>query len=410
MTQETVDTLIIGGGQAGLALSAHLSRQGVPHLVVERHRIAERWRSERWDSLVANGPAWHDRFPDLSFDDIDPDSFATKGRIVSYFEAFAEKIKSPIRCGVEVTALVEKPDGSGFRCETSQGVIEARQVVAATGPFQKPIIPAVVPPEAGILQLHSNAYRNPGQLPEGAVLVVGAGSSGAQIADELLRAGRKVYLSIGPHDRPPRAYRGKDFCWWLGALGQWDAKTREPGMEHVTISVSGAQGGHTVDFRQLAARGMVLLGRAQAVENGVLRIADDLGRNLAAGDANYLSVLDTADAYIASNGLDFPEEPGARALLPDPDCVINPLLQLDLAAEGITSIVWATGFALDFSWIKADAFDAKGRPDHERGVSKVPGLYFLGLAWLSRRASPFIWGVWHDAAYLAEQIAERRRA
>lgn len=407
MSVEKIDTLIIGGGQAGLALSEHLGKRGLPHLIVERHRIAERWRSERWDSLVANGPAWHDRFPSLAFDDCAPDSFATKDRIVSYFETFAQQINAPIRCGVEVTKLTKKADGSGFVAETSAGVVEAKNVVAATGPFQRPIIPTVVPDSAGITQLHSAGYRNPAQLPEGAVLVVGAGSSGAQIADELHRAGKKVYLSVGPHDRPPRAYRGKDFVWWLGALGQWDAKTREPGMEHVTISVSGAYGGHTVDFRRLAERGITLVGRAEKFADGALSFADDVGKNVAGGDANYLSVLDTADAYIAAKGLDFPLEPDARTIGPDPDCVKNPIRTLNLAEAGITSIIWATGFALDFGWMQVDAFDDQGRPDHDRGVSKEPGVYFLGLAWLSRRASPFIWGVWHDADYLAGHIASR---
>lgn len=408
MANEKVETLIIGGGQAGLAMSAHLGKRAVPHLIIERHRIAERWRSERWDSLVANGPAWHDRFPSLEFSDIDPNSFAPKDRIVEYFEAIAKQIKAPIRCGVEVKSVERKADGSGFRAETSEGVIEASNVVAATGPFQRPIIPAVVPPDAGIMQVHSNAYRNPGQLPQGAVMVVGAGSSGVQIADELLRAGKRVYLSVGPHDRPPIRYRGRDFCWWLGVLGMWDAKTREPGMEHVTIAVSGAHGGHTVDFRKLAARGITLLGRAGPFKDGVMHCADDLARNIAQGDAHYLSVLDAADAYVEKNGLDLPEEPEARRIDANPDCVTDPILQLNLAEAGITAIVWATGFAVDFGWLKADTFDARGIPLHERGVSKVPGLYFLGLPWLSRRASPFIWGVWHDAEYLAGHIAARR--
>ena len=407
MSVERVETLVIGGGQAGLAMSEHLSKRGVPHLIVERHRIAERWRSERWDSLVANGPAWHDRFPGMTFADIDPDSFASRDGIVRYFEAYAEKIAAPVRCGVEVKALQRKPDGLGFVVETSEGVIEATNVVVATGPFQRPIIPAVVPPEAGILQIHSAAYRNPGQLPDGAVLVVGAGSSGAQIADELQRTGRRVYLSVGPHERPPRRYRGKDFVWWLGALGQWDAKTAKPGMEHVTISVSGALGGHTVDFRRLAARGITLVGRAESFAGGLMRFAPDLARNIALGDANYLSVLDAADAYVAKNGLDLPEEPEARKLEPDPDCVTSPLQEMHLAKAGVTSIVWATGYTLDFGWVKVDAFDDKGRPRHERGVSTVPGLYFLGLPWLSGRSSAFIWGVWRDAEYLAGHIANR---
>jgi putative flavoprotein involved in K+ transport len=404
MTVEQIDTLIIGGGQAGLAMSAQLSARGLPHLVLERARIAERWRSERWDSLVANGPAWHDRFPILDFPDLEPHVFAPKERIAAYFEQVAEMTKTPIRCGVEVLSVV--PQGEGYRVETSQGVIEARNVVAATGPFQKPLIPEAVPEASGVMQLHSSGYKNPAQLPEGAVLVVGAGASGSQIADELLRAGKKVYLSVGPHDRPPIRYRGRDFCWWLGVLGHWDAKTRKAGMEHVTIAVSGARGGHTVDFREFAARGMVLLGRIGAYKDGVMQVAGDLAKNIEAGDRHYLATLAEADAYAKAQGLDMAEEPEAHVIGPMPDCVTHPLRELDLAKAGITAIVWATGFALDYGWLKADVFDDKGRPVHERGVTQQRGLYFLGLPWLASRASPFIWGVWRDADYLAEQIAK----
>ena len=403
-----VQTLIIGGGQAGLAMSAHLSKLGgAPHLLVERHRIAERWRSERWDSLVANGPAWHDRFPGMTFSGIDPDGFATKDQIVEYFVAFAKQIAAPIRCGVEVKALHKKADGSGFRADTTEGIIEATNVVVATGPFQRPVIPTAVPADAGIAQIHSAAYRNPSQLREGAVLIVGAGSSGVQIADELVRAGRRVYLSVGPHNRPPRRYRGRDFVWWLGVLGEWDTKVVAPGTEHVTIAVSGAHGGHTVDFRNLAARGITLLGSAGAYQDGVIQFLPNLAKNIAQGDANYLSMLNAADAYVTHKDLDLPAEPEAHRIAPDPPCVTTPLLQLNLAAAGIRTIVWATGYALDFEWLKVAAFDEKGRPVHQCGVSAVPGLYFLGLAWLSRRASPFIWGVWHDAEYLAGHIAAR---
>jgi putative flavoprotein involved in K+ transport len=407
MSVEEVATLVIGGGQAGLAISEHLSKRDLQHLIVERHRIADRWRSERWDSLVANGPAWHDKFPGFPFSSIDPDGFAPRDMIVDYFVNYAETIKAPIRCGIEVLSLHQKGDGSGFRAETSAGALECANVVVATGPFQRPIIPTIVPAATGIKQIHSNAYRNPDQLQEGAILVVGAGSSGAQIADELLRAGRRVFLSIGPHDRPPRRYRGRDFVWWLGVLGMWDAVACEPSREHVTIAVSGAYGGYTIDFRRFGARGITLLGRANSFEDGVMHFAPDLGINIARGDASYLSILDAADAYVLREGLDLPDEPDACRMEPDPPCVTDPILQLNLEDAGISSIIWATGYGYDFGWLKVDTFDERGRPVHQRGVSEVPGLYFLGLPWLSRRASSFIWGVWHDAEYLATHIAAR---
>lgn len=407
MNTEHIDTLVIGAGQAGLATSRHLGAQGVPHLVLERARIAERWRSERWDSLVANGPAWHDRFPDLTFDDVDPDAFPPKERIAAYFEAYARQNNAPLRCGVEVTALTRTPTGT-FRAETATGVIEARAVVVASGPFQKPLIPVMVPVEAGVMQIHSSGYKNPGQLPPGGVLVVGAGSSGAQIAEELQRAGRKVWLSVGPHDRPPRRYRGKDFVWWLGVLGKWDVKTRDPATEHVTIAVSGAYGGQTMDFRRLAAQGVTLLGRAGGFQDGAVLLQGDLARDIANGDANYLSVLREADAHVAAQGLDLPAEPEAHVLGPLPDALTHPVRRLPLAENGIASIVWATGFANDFGWIGIDVFDAKGRPRHQNGVSEVPGLYFVGLPWLSCRGSAFIWGAWRDAERLAGVIAASR--
>lgn len=408
MSIEKTEALVVGAGQAGLAMSAHLGNAGIPHIVLERSRIAERWRSERWDGLVANGPAWHDCYPGLEFPGCDQDAFVPKEKIADAFVALAARNKAPVRCGVEVTSVRKNDGRPGFRIETSEGVIEARYVIAATGAFQKPIIPAIVPEQAGLLQIHSTAYRNCGQLPGGAVLVVGAGSSGAQIAEELSKAGRQVYLSVGPHDRPPRRYRGRDFCWWLGVLGKWDAAAPAEGREHVTIAVSGADGGKTVDFRKFAARGIILVGRTEAYRDGVMSFADDLARNVNQGDANYLSLLDEADAYVARNGLDLPEEPDARIIGPDPLCMTDPIRELNLAEADIGTIIWATGFSSDYGWLQVDAFDAKGRPKHQRGVSSEPGIYFLGLPWLSRRGSSFIWGVWHDAKFLSDQIAIQR--
>jgi putative flavoprotein involved in K+ transport len=297
----------------------------------------------------------------------------------------------------------------GFTVETSEGVIQANRVVVATGPFQKPVIPAIAPSDERLTQIHSAQYRNPHQLAEGAVLVVGAGSSGTQIADELQRSGKQVYLSVGQHDRPPRAYRNRDFCWWLGVLGEWDQAAMKPGREHVTIAVSGAHGGRTVDFRELAQRGMKLVGVTRSFNDGVATFQPDLAENLARGDENYLAVLDAADAYIERNGLSLPLEPEARRVFPDPECVSKPILELNLAEAGITTIIWATGFATDYSWMNVDAFDEKGKPRHQRGVSNESGIYFLGLPWQSRRGSSFIWGVWHDAKYVADHIATQRK-
>ena len=203
---------------------------------------------------MANGPAWHDRFPGLEFEGCDPDSFPTKEQVVDYFVEYAKKIGAPVRCGVEVTSATRVDGGAGFLVETSEGVIEAANVVAATGAFQSPVFPSMVPNDIGLMQIHSSQYRNPGQLADGAVLVVGAGSSGGQIAHELLRSGRQVYLAVGPHDRPPRSYRGIDYVWWLGVLGKWDAVAREPGAEHLTISMSGARWPYS-GFSATCARG-----------------------------------------------------------------------------------------------------------------------------------------------------------
>ncbi|MBT1159664.1 NAD(P)-binding domain-containing protein [Aminobacter anthyllidis] len=408
MSVEEIDTLVVGGGQAGIAMSEHLSKGGVPHLVLERGRVAERWRSERWDSLVTNGPAWHDRFPGMEFESESSDAFVSKEKVADYFAAYAEMIAAPLRLGVEVLEVQKIGGRLGFLVRTSAGLFQASNVIAATGAFQRPVIPALVPDNSGHMQIHSSGYRNPDQLPSGAVLVVGAGSSGTQIADELARAGRQVYLSVGPHDRPPRAYRQRDCCWWLGVLGKWDSPAKEPGAEHVTIAVSGARGGNTIDFRQLAAQGITLVGRTQSYQGGVIAFNADLPENIARGDSYYRSFLDEADAYVARNGIDLPEDPDARRIEPDPKCLTDPILELNLSDNGVNSIVWATGFAADYSWLKVDACDNRGNPIHQRGVSTEQGIYFLGLPWQMRRGSSFIWGVWQDAKQIADHIVTKR--
>ena len=409
MMVESVDTLVVGAGQAGIAASAHLTRHGIPHLVLEKDRIAESWRTRRWDSLVANGPAWHDCFPGMQFSHSGPEDFPPKEEVASALAGFADSHDAPIRTGITVNSVTRAEGRSGFMVDTSQGMIAAQNVIAATGAFHHPVFPKIVPDTANVTQIHSANYRNPDQLTEGAVLVVGAGSSGGQIADELQRSGRKVYLCVGPHDRPPRTYRGRDYCWWLGVLGLWDVAAKAPGTEHVTISVSGARGGETVDFRRLAHAGMTLLGRASGYRDGKLLVDDDLGENIAAGDANYLDMLRQADAYIERFGLNLPVEPEAHVLPDDPDCLTHPLSELDFAGASVTNVIWATGYTQDFSWIELpNACDANGAPFHQRGVSPEPGLYFLGLPWQSRRGSTFIWGVWHDASHVADQIEIQR--
>ena len=407
MSAERTEVVIVGGGQAGIAASEHLRAHGIEHVVLERHRIAERWRSERWDSLVANGPAWHDRLPGLEFNDCEPDGFPSKESVAAYFERYVEMIGAPVRCGVEVTRVTRFEGRNGFLVETTSGPIEAQYVIAATGAFQHPVVPPLVPNDAGAHQLHSSDYHNPGQLPPGGVLVIGAGSSGAQIAEELAQSGRDVYLAVGRHGRPPRRYRGRDFVWWLGVLNKWDTEA-VPGSEHTTIAVSGANGGRIVDFRRMAQEGVTLLGTATSFSNGTLHFSPDLAENLATGDRDLLALLDEADAYVARNGLDLPEDPSVRVIPPDPACVVNPIGSLNLVGSGITTILWATGYSVDFSWLNGNGVDPEGHPVHNRGVSREPGVYFLGQPWQTRRGSSFIWGVWYDARYIADHIAKQR--
>ena len=240
------------------------------------------------------------------------------------------------------------------------------------------------------------------------MLVVGAGASGAQIAEELHRAGRRVFLSVGQTTRLPRRYRGHDMIWWFEQLGIFDRTPEERGPLRVYPAITGAYGGHTIDYRRFAAEGITLLGRVAAARDRVLDIAPGLGKSLAEADLYYAAFLDMADDHARNRGLDLPEEPAARARLPDPPCVTEPIRRLDLRAEGINAVIWATGYGVDFGWIDIPAFDDGGEPLQRHGVSVVPGLYFLGLQWMSRMASSFMSGVGDDAAVLADHIARGR--
>ena len=406
MPAEQVRTLIIGGGQAGLVMSHRLKQRGLAHLVLERHRIAERWRSERWDGLRFQFPNWSVQLPDFPFPHSDPDGFAANSEIIDYIAAYADFVAPPLRCGVAVTRLRRADGAAGFIAETSDGVITADNVVVATGPYQRPVIPALSR-DIDVFQVHASGYKNPKQLPPGAVLVAGSGASGAQIAEELNRAGRRVFLSVGRHTRLPRRYRGADIIWWLSTLGIDQTPVEERGPSRLLPVISGAHGGNTIDFRRFVTDGVTLLGRVAAVREGVIEFAPDPAESLANGDATYAAFLDRVDAHIERHGLDMPEDPAARAVKPDPPCITGPIRRLGIGTEGIGAVVWATGYGLDFGWIEVPVLDARGEPVHRRGVSEVPGLYFLGLQWLSRMRSSFLSGIGEDAAGLADHIAGR---
>ena len=405
MVKEQVGTAVVGGGQAGLAMSYCLGQLGQEHIVLERHRVAQRWR-ERWDSLTFQGPNWNTSLPGFAFQAADPSDFASRDDIVRFIEDYAASIRAPLRCGVAAKRLYQKSGSTGLVIETSTGLLEARNVVIATGPFQVPEAP--LPIGGTALQLHSSRYRNPQLLPPGAVLVIGSANSGTQIAEELCAAGRRVYLSVSKHRRTPRRYRGKDYVWWVNALGEGDATVdpRQP-----PRLVTGVGGGHDVDLRRLAADGVVLLGRVLGGQDGRLAIAPDLGENLARGDASLVEFIKQADDHALCNELGFPLSDGPSGeILSDPKQVADPIQTLDLAEAGIATVIWANGFRYDFSWIDLPIFASSAEPSirvpvHKRGITRVPGIYFLGLPWLHKYKSSHMYGVGEDAEHLAKHIA-----
>ncbi len=406
MKTERIQTIVIGGGQAGLTMSHCLTKHGQPHVVLERYRIAERWRTERWDSLRFQFPNWAMALPDFAYAGNDPNSYAPRDDVVRFIEAYAAFIRAPVRTGVEVRALRQAPDG--FMLDTGDTIIEARNVVIATGPYQQPSIPAEASRLDGVLQISASGYRNPDQLPPGGVLVVGSGASGCQIAEELMSAGRSVYLSVSPHRRAPRRYRGQDIIWWITQFGLDNRLTDATNVRQPPMLISGANGGHTVDLRAFAASGMVLVGRLQDAVDGVVSFASDLEHNLAAGDATYAAFIRAADAH---TGHTLPEEAGDVV---QTGSVIDPIQTLDLRAAGIGTIIWATGYRYNFNWVDLDVFGGPAdrapqhqAPKHQRGVTNVPGIYVLGLPFLHKAKSSFLSGVGDDAAYLAEQITLR---
>jgi len=406
---ERIETVIIGGGQAGLALSYWLTGAGHEHVILERGRVGERWRSERWDSFTVLTPNWAITLPGHPYEGDDPDGFMGKDELVAFLADYAAMFRAPVRTGVEVSRLREAAPDGRFVVHTDSGQIAARNVVVATGPFQEPRIPGWsgdLP--ADIAQLHSREYRNPAQLERGAVLVVGAGSSGQQIAEELLAAGRRVFLSVGRYRPAHRMYRGYDWTWWQNRVGYFDRIVDENYVEPPAIAQTGARGGHELNLRQMALDGLTLLGHARGAANGTLYAAPDLADTMRQADEHLKTFEGWFDEWTEREGIDaLPKPP--PPLLPDPAEMSEPITELDLAAAGIRTVVWATGFRSSLDWIELPITDATGKLRQYRGVSEIPGLYFLGLRRLYKVKSSFMLGVGDDAAYLAEQIVEGRR-
>jgi len=399
-----IDTIIIGAGQAGLALSRLLTAAGHDHVVIERGRVGERWRSERWDSLALLTPNWANRLPN---DDAppDPDGYASGDEFVSTLERYARSFGAPVRERTTVTAV--ERDARGLSVRTTGGDWRARNVVVASGECAVPAVPwfATSAPEP-IVQLHASRYRAPAALPRGGVLIVGGGPSGHQIADELARAGRRVVFSVGRHARIVRRYRGRDIWAWLDALGDLSRSVDDrppPDRPRPALPLDGREGGRTVDLGVLAAAGVRSAGRLEGFAGGHALFGSGLAADIAGADESLYRLLARIDDHIATR-------PDAHAFPPPeripPTPAAAPLRALDLAAEGISTIVWATGYRRHFPWLQIpEVIGDDGAIRHDRGRTAVAGLYVLGMRWQSRMISHQIGGVGADAAFLADAIA-----
>ncbi len=403
-------TLIIGAGQAGLALSHCLTEAGHDHVLLERGQVAERWRSERPDSFRLLTPNWLTRLPGFRYDGPDPDGFMDRGQVTRFFDAYAASFDPPVHTGVTVAA-VDRQSGSSWQVGTDHGTWSAGNVVVATGHMDRAAVPAAsreLPPE--VMQVHSSRYRNPGQLPDGRVLVVGAGPSGQQIADELARAGRQVVLAAGGHRALPRRYRGRDVYAWMLELGLLDRTVDslpDPSSAPRSTRSGVLEGGQQdLDLRRLHRNGVTLTGRLLGVADSRLVFGDGLAADLAAADANAARLRTMVDAHVAAAGLDVPDEPWATPAVPE--WALHAPSDLHLTGAGVSAVVWATGYRRDWSWIHAPVLDEHGDPVHRRGLTAEPGLSFLGLRWLYRRDSGFIDGVGRDAEHLAEHLVAGR--
>ncbi|HXV91687.1 MAG TPA: NAD(P)-binding domain-containing protein [Pseudonocardia sp.] len=404
-TSTTVDTVVVGAGQAGLALSRCLTDRGREHVLLERGRVAERWHSERWDSFRLLTPNWHTRLPGWGYHGPDPDGFMDRTEVQRFFTSYARSFDAPVRTGVTVTRV--RPADDGWSVRTDGGDVHARNVVVATGHMDRPAVPATSAALPGdVVQLHSSRYRNPGQLPDGGVLVVGAGPSGQQIADELALSGRRVHIAVGRHQVLPRRYRGRDPYWWLERTGALRRTVDELSRPRTRLENPVLTGGRSLDLRVLARHGVVPHGRLLGVgPGGRLCFADDLALSLRAAEDHTRRFRDRVDDHVARTGLDAPPEPPPPSDLPR--WAWEAATALDLRAAGVRSVVWATGYRRDYSWLDAPVLDPGGVPVQRRGVTAAPGLFFLGLWFMWRRDSSSIDGVGADAEYLAERIAAR---
>lgn len=404
---ERVETVIVGGGQAALALSYHLQALGREHVILERARMAERWRSERWDSLTFQFPRYSMTLPGFGPPAGDADGFAPRDEVVRFLEDYRARIAPPLKEGVTVRAVTPADSRARYQIVTDAGAYAADHVVAATGPYQAPVLPreaAALP--ADIAQVHASRYRNPQELPPGAVLVVGSGASGCQIVEDLLDAGRPVHLSVGSHRRVPRQYRGRDVWWWIDQMGALDQTLddRPDGRTTPNPLVTGARGGHDIDLRSYADAGVTLLGRLEGERDGRLYFADDAEREIRRGDEALTAFAKTADEWAARAGLGAPTE-DERVDRPLPAPRVAGAAALDLRHAGIAAVVWATGYRPDFGWVRLPVLDAAGDAVHRRGFSACPGFYFLGLPWLSKLKSSVLCGVGEDAERIAAAIA-----
>lgn len=392
-----VEILVIGAGQAGLAASYHLSARGREHAVLERGRVGESWRSQRWDGFYLNTPNWSLQLPGFHYAGPEPDAFAPLQEIIAYLEDYAQSFRAPVREGVEVTRV--RRNGRGFHIETNGTPLTADTVIVATGAYQRPTptpLSKALPSE--ILQLHTSDYRRPTQLAAGAVLIVGSGQSGCQIADELLTAGREVYLSVGRCPWLPRRYRGREVVHWLVETGLADqtVDTIPPAARlGCNAPVSGNDGGHDCNPRWLARRGAILVGRVEAAQGGRLQIGSGLRESLAAGDEFLAAFRNRVDELVSKAKLDVADPEPLDADMPLPE-----IAELDLRGAGIGTVLWANGFRPDHHWIEGVEVDSQGWPVQRRGVTSIPGLYFVGLHWLYKRKSSLLFGVGEDAEYV----------